>query len=63
MKYVRFTVRITQSLNDLLDKEAKNLGLTKNALVITILNEYVSKSNELKHRKGGGNGRNKIAGI
>lgn len=43
MKYVRFTVRITQSLNDLLDKEAKNLGLTKNALVITILNEYVKQ--------------------
>lgn len=44
MKYIRFTMRITSMLNNLIEEEAMKLGLSKNALIITILNDYIKST-------------------
>ena len=44
MKYIRFTMRITSILNNLIEEEAMKLGLSKNALIITILNDYIKST-------------------
>ena len=42
------TVRAPDSLMDDLKKQAKELGLTRNALVLVILNEWVAQKERTK---------------
>ena len=45
-KEVRFTLRIVHKLNDLLNKESRAQGLTKHALILQILWEYVKQKDK-----------------
>lgn len=38
---IRFTLRIVQDLNQRLESKAKDMGITKHALILQVLWEYV----------------------
>ena len=40
---VRFTLRLVDELNDMLEREAMEKGLTKHALLVQILWEYITR--------------------
>lgn len=44
MNGIKFQIRITKTLNDLLKEIAEEKGLTKNALIINALWEYVKEN-------------------
>ena len=43
LKKVRFTLRVPNEIFEKIDKESKNLGLSKNAFVLTIINKELNK--------------------
>lgn len=48
MSHARITLRLVGELNQLLDKEAKTRGITKNALLVQILWDWAKKMEVVK---------------
>lgn len=44
--WTRFSIRILQTLNKELKRTAKNLNCTRNALLITAVEDYLKRLNE-----------------
>ena len=45
---IRFTLRLVEELDAILNEKAKRLGYTKNALIVQVLWEYVKRQDEKK---------------
>lgn len=43
---IRFTLRLVEELDAILNEKAKRLGYTKNALIVQALWDYVEKQDE-----------------
>lgn len=49
---VRFTLRIPKQLDDLIDRKAKTLGISKNSVIVTLLWSQIGDSRTTDQNEG-----------